>query len=99
MVGTTVPQEIPERVIKNLLGGGMAPRRQAWTLGETTLLIKNYDRPIQELLEMFPRHSQSSIDRKLSRLREDRKIGFKSEETKLKAYQLRGKDSQSIQNN
>jgi hypothetical protein len=71
----------------------MASRRQAWTLSETTLLIKNYDKPVQELLEMFPRHSQSSIDRKLSRLREERKIGFKSEETKKKAYELRSRNS------
>lgn len=70
----------------------MSARRQAWTLSETTLLIKNYDKPIQELQEMFPRHSQLSIDRKLSRLRAERKIGFKSDETKQKAYQLRGKN-------
>jgi len=69
----------------------MASRRLAWTLHETRELISNFDRPIQELIELFPRHSQTSIERKIARLREDRKIGHKSEETKQKAYRLRHK--------
>jgi hypothetical protein len=67
----------------------MAPRRQAWTLAETQQLIKNYDLPIQTLAEMFPRHSKPSIERKMTRLRKEGKIGMKSEETVKTAYQLR----------
>jgi len=69
----------------------MAPRRQSWTLLETKKLIENYDKPIQELLEMFPRHPQASIERKMTRLRQAGKIGMKSDETRQKAYKLRGK--------
>lgn len=67
----------------------MAPRRQTWTLGETQKLIENYDKPIQDLLLMFPRHSQPSIDRKMNRLRKEGKIGNKSKETIKEAYQRR----------
>ena len=67
----------------------MTPRRKAWTLSETQKLIENYDKPVQELVTMFPKHSQPSIERKMTRLRQDRKIGNKSEETVKKAYRLR----------
>ena len=67
----------------------MAPKRQAWTLSEVKKLIENYDRPIQELVDMFPKHSKPSIERKMTRLRQDGKIGNKSKETVKKAYALR----------
>jgi hypothetical protein len=67
----------------------MAPRRQAWTLSETQKLIENYDSPIQELVKLFPKHSKPSIERKMTRLRQEDKIGNKSRETVKKAYQLR----------
>jgi hypothetical protein len=67
----------------------MTPRRKAWTLSETQKLIENYDKPIQELDLMFPKHSKASIERKMTRLRQERKIGTKSPETVKKAYQLR----------
>lgn len=67
----------------------MATHRQAWTLSEITKLIENYDKPIQILAEMFPRHSKPSIERKMTRLRKEGKIGNKSEETVKQAYQLR----------
>jgi hypothetical protein len=67
----------------------MAPHRQSWTLSETQKLIENYDKPIQELDILFPKHSKASIERKMTRLRQDRKIGTKSQETVKKAYQLR----------
>jgi hypothetical protein len=71
----------------------MAPRRQAWTLSETKKLIENYDKPIQELVLMFPRHPKPSIERKMTRLRQEKKIGTKSVETVKKAYQLRHAES------
>ena len=67
----------------------MAPHRQAWTLSETQKLIENYDRPIQELDLIFPKHSKASIERKMTRLRQDGKIGNKSVETVKEAYRLR----------
>jgi hypothetical protein len=67
----------------------MAGLRKTWTLSETKLLIENFDKPIQELVKMFPRHSQPSIERKMTRLRQDRKIGNKSKETVKKAYEMR----------
>jgi len=69
----------------------MAKRRQSWTQSETKALIENYDKPIQELVEMFPRHSKASIERKMTRLRQAGKIGFKSKETVKEAYKLRHK--------
>lgn len=69
----------------------MAPKRQAWTLSEVKLLVEHYDRPIQELVEMFPKHSKPSIERKMTRLRAEGKIGNKSQETVKKAYALRHK--------
>jgi hypothetical protein len=66
-------------------------RRHAWTLLETKKLIENYDRPVQELLEMFPRHSKPSLERKMTRLRQQGKIGFKSAETIREAYRIRDK--------
>ena len=67
----------------------MAAKRQAWTLSEVTKLIENYDKPIQELIKLFPKHSKPSIERKMTRLRAEGKIGTKSKETVKKAYQLR----------
>lgn len=67
----------------------MASRRQTWTLSEVRELIENYDKPIQELEKMFPKHPKASIERKMTRLRADGKIGNKSPETVKKAYQLR----------
>ena len=76
---------------KYITGGSiMAPRRQTWTLSETRELIANFDRPIQDLVKLFPRHPQASINRKISRLRADGKIGHKSDDTKKLAYKLRG---------
>lgn len=63
--------------------------RQAWTYGETQQLIENYDKPIQELADMFPRHPKTSINRKLARLRKEGKIGYKSETTIQEAYRKR----------
>jgi hypothetical protein len=67
----------------------MAPIRHQWTAMETDQLIKNYDSPIQELLRMFPRHGQASINRKITRLRQKGLIGHKTEGTKRRAYRLR----------
>ena len=67
----------------------MASKRQAWTLSEVQRLISNFDKPIQELVEMFPKHSKPSIERKMTRLRADGKIGNKSKETVKKAYAMR----------
>lgn len=67
----------------------MAGRRKAWTISEVQLLIENFDKPIQELDEIFPKHSKASIERKMTRLRKEGKIGNKSEETVKKAYALR----------
>lgn len=69
----------------------MAPCRMAWTGTEVKKLIENYDRPIGELTEMFPRHSKTSIQRKMTRLRKEGKIGYKSTETITKAYKSRHK--------
>jgi hypothetical protein len=74
----------------------MAAKRAAWTLTETLKLIENYDKPIQILDEMFPRHSKPSIDRKMNRLRKDGKIGVKSEETIQESYRLRHSKSPSL---
>lgn len=67
----------------------MARRRQTWTQSEISSLIENYDKPIQELVELFPRHSKPSIERKMTRLRQSGKIGHKSKETIQEAYRLR----------
>ena len=67
----------------------MAAHRMAWTLFETKQLIENFDKPIQMLAEMFPRHSKASIERKMTRLRKEGKIGMKSEETVKQAYKMR----------
>jgi hypothetical protein len=67
----------------------MASRRQAWTLSETKRLIENYDKPIQELVRLFSKHTKPSIERKMTRLRQDGKIGNKSVETVKEAYRLR----------
>lgn len=73
----------------------MAPRRQAWTLSETQKLIEHFDSPIQELIGLFPKHSKPSIERKMTRLRQDKKIGNKSKETVKKAYQLRHENKEN----
>jgi hypothetical protein len=67
----------------------MAARRQAWTMFEIKQLIENFDKPIQELELMFPSHPKASIERKMTRLRAEGKIGFKSDSTVKKAYKLR----------
>ena len=69
----------------------MASHRQAWTVSEVQKMVENYDLPIQELVKLFPRHSKASIERKMTRLRAEGKIGTKSEETVKKAYALRHK--------
>lgn len=66
----------------------MASRR-SWTYTETQLLIESYDQPIQDLLVLFPRHSQLSIERKMTRLRHEGKIGVKSKDTIAEAYRKR----------
>ena len=68
----------------------MASHRMAWTLSETNLLIENFDKPIQILEELFPRHPKTSIERKMTRLRREGKIGMKSADTIKQAYRLRG---------
>ena len=65
--------------------------RLSWTQSETQALIKQADRPIQELEKMFPRHPKSSIRRKIARLRAEGKIGCKSPEVVKEAYLLRSK--------
>jgi hypothetical protein len=67
----------------------MATHRMTWTLSETRQLIENYDNPMQILEGMFPRHPKASIERKLTRLRKEGKIGMKSEETVKQAYRMR----------
>lgn len=67
----------------------MAPHRMAWTYNEIQKLIKNFDQPIQVLEKMFPRHPKASIERKMTRLRKEGKIGRKSEETVKQAYKMR----------
>jgi hypothetical protein len=67
----------------------MAARRHPWTLTETKSLIENYDKPIQELVELFPKHSSASINRKINRLRKEGKIGYKSDQTVKDAYKKR----------
>jgi hypothetical protein len=67
----------------------MVSRRNAWTLSEVELLIEKYDLPIQDLVKLFPRHSQSSIERKMTRLRKEGRIGLKSKETIKAAYRKR----------
>jgi hypothetical protein len=67
----------------------MASHRMAWTLSETKQLIENFDEPIQVLAELFPRHPKASIERKMTRLRKEGKIGNKSEETIKQAYKMR----------
>ena len=67
----------------------MAMRRQAWTLSETQYLVEHFDKPIQELIILFPKHSKASIERKMTRLRGEGKIGNKSKETVKEAYRLR----------
>lgn len=64
--------------------------RKAWLPSEVRLLIDNYDKPIQELVDMFSnRHSQSSINRKIMRLRSEGKIGARSPETVAESYRIR----------
>ena len=63
--------------------------RNSWTYTEIERLIENYDTPIQELVKMFPRHSQSSVNRKILRLRKEGRVGDKSPETIKEAYRLR----------
>ena len=67
----------------------MAPHRMAWTYNEIQKLIENFDKPIQVLEEMFPRHPKASIERKMTRLRKEGKIGMKSDETVKQAYKMR----------
>lgn len=67
----------------------MATSRMSWTLSEINKLIENYDQPIQVLEEMFPRHPKASIERKMTRLRKEGKIGMKSEDTVKQAYKMR----------
>jgi hypothetical protein len=67
----------------------MAAHRMAWTLAETKKLIENFDQPIQILEELFPRHPKTSIERKMTRLRKEGKIGMKSEDTIKQAYKMR----------
>jgi len=73
----------------------MAGHRMAWTLSETIELIKSYDLPVQELVKLFPRHSQASIERKMTRLRKEGKIGNKSDATVKEAYRLRHANTHS----
>jgi hypothetical protein len=61
----------------------------SWTLSEITKLIENFDEPIQVLEEYFPRHPKASIERKMTRLRKEGKIGMKSEDTVKQAYKMR----------
>jgi hypothetical protein len=49
----------------------MASTRKSWSYSETQLLIESYDQPIQDLIKLFPRHSQASIERKMTRLRQE----------------------------
>ena len=67
----------------------MSFRRLAWTLMEVKMLINSFDSPIQVLVDLFPRHTQASIERKIARLRKEGKIGMKSAETKQLAYDMR----------
>ena len=67
----------------------MSTHRMAWTLSETRQLIENYDQPIQILENLFPRHPKASIERKMTRLRKEGKIGMKSADTVKQAYRLR----------
>jgi hypothetical protein len=67
----------------------MSYSRKSWSYSETELLIESYDQPIQDLIKLFPRHSQASIERKMTRLRQEGKIGMKSKDTIKEAYQKR----------
>jgi hypothetical protein len=60
-----------------------------WRRSEVDLLIENYNLPIQDLIELFPRHTQKSINTKIIQLRRKGKIAYKSEEAKRAAYRKR----------
>jgi hypothetical protein len=68
--------------------------RRGWTFTEEKKLIDNYDTcTIKELMAMFPKRSQESINNKIKRLKSAGKIkGGKDDNTKDRSYTQRGKD-------
>ena len=69
-------------------------RLKKWNETETKKLIENYNhKTIQELMILFPKRSQESINNKIKRLKSEGKIsGGKEEEAIQRSYNQRGQD-------
>lgn len=69
-------------------------RLKKWNETETKKLIENYyNKTIQELMVLFPKRSQESINNKIKRLKIDGKIsGGKEENTIQRSYDQRGQE-------
>jgi RNA processing factor Prp31 len=61
-----------------------------WLNSEVQLIIDNYDKTTDELLNLLDGHrSKKSIARKIEKLREEGKLGERSKQTIKRAYRQR----------
>jgi hypothetical protein len=69
-------------------------RKKKWGFSEEKKLIDNYSiKTIQELMTMFPKRSQESINNKIKKLKAAGKIkGGKEDDAVKRAYDQRGQD-------
>lgn len=68
----------------------MNRRSIGWKRREIVLIIDNYaTKTTKELAEMLPGRSEKAINRKIEVLRDEGRIGHRTEETKKRAYRQR----------
>jgi len=65
-------------------------RRINWKRREIEIIIQNYaTKTTKELSEMLPGRGEKAINRKIEVLRDEGRIGHRTEETKKRAYRQR----------